>query len=371
MEKVKRGAWALMSLALVAAVGSCSGSASSGDVQADTLLLTESEVAVPYDVLRMPYALTTDGQRLVVANSPQASTLIDVYSLTGDSVTSGLRVGQGPGERQMVEGLCYDATASAVQIRTGAADAVDMLRGIDGSGLEIDRKIVFDAAACGFDTVAPASFALRMADGHVVLGNATSDGLLAILRPDGSLERYAAQYPDISGFGDMPQWGVFNFLRPNGGISPDGRHFAALFGSNDMICFGSLDGDTVAVKVNYGEKPGGIKWVTLDGYGTFDIAPERKVHFAGNPVLTDGHVYVIYSGMNYADHSAYFWKKNDGDEPLSTDIRVYDFDGNLTRVYRLPMKIGGFTVTPDDSDMYAIVDSETEGYRIFRFALPD
>nr|WP_304422375.1 hypothetical protein [Paramuribaculum intestinale] len=42
MEKVKRGAWALMSLALVAAVGSCSGSASSGDVQADTLLLTES-----------------------------------------------------------------------------------------------------------------------------------------------------------------------------------------------------------------------------------------------------------------------------------------------------------------------------------------
>ena len=148
MEKVKRGAWALMSLALVAAVGSCSGSASSGDVQADTLMLTESEVAVPYDVLRMPYALTTDGQRLVVANSPQASTLIDVYSLTGDSVTSGLRVGQGPGERQMVEGLCYDATASAVQIRTGAADAVDMLRGIDGSGLEIDRKIVFDAAAC-------------------------------------------------------------------------------------------------------------------------------------------------------------------------------------------------------------------------------
>ncbi len=55
-----------MSLALVAAVGSCSGSASSGDVQADTLMLTESEVAVPYDVLRMPYALTTDGQRLVV-----------------------------------------------------------------------------------------------------------------------------------------------------------------------------------------------------------------------------------------------------------------------------------------------------------------
>ena len=55
-----------MSLALVAAAGSCSGSASSGDVQADTLLLTESEVAVPYDVLRMPYALTTDGQRLVV-----------------------------------------------------------------------------------------------------------------------------------------------------------------------------------------------------------------------------------------------------------------------------------------------------------------
>ncbi len=35
------------------------------------------------------------------------------------------------------------------------------------------------------------------------------------------------------------------------------------------------------------------------------------------------------------------------------------------------MKIGGFTVTPDDSDMYAIVDSETEGYRIFRFSFPD
>ena len=127
----------------------------------------------------------------------------------------------------------------------------------------------------------------------------------------------------------------------------------------------------MSVKVNYGDKPGGVKWVTQNGYGTFEFTPDSKAYFGATPVLSDSHVYVIYHGMKRDDYYAnYYWKKNDGDTPLTTTVREYDFDGRLCRIYVLPLKAGALAVTPDDSTLYALADSETEGYRIFRFPLP-
>lgn len=358
-------------LAMSAMVGGCGGASTSDASELpDTIKLAEGEVAVPYDVLQMPWCLSTDGERLVVVNSSQAPNLIDVYSISGDSLASGVRVGQGPGELPGIDGICYDATTSSMQLQTNDAGVVTTLRGVADGQFSLAKAFEFDAAKCGSDTVAPSGMALRLADGRIVMGNATADGLLAILNPDGTFEKYAAAYPDISAYGDMPLWGVFNFLRPRGSISPDGKHFAAVFGCNDMIGFGSLEGDSVSVKVNYGDKPGGIKWVTQNGYGSFEYTPDSKEYFGSTPVLSDSHVYVIYFGMNRADYFAgYYWKKNDGDTPLTTTVRQYDFDGRLTGIYLLPLKAGALTVTPDDSTLYALTDSETEGFRIFRFPL--
>ena len=360
----------LLSMSVMA--GGCGGASTAGESGApDTVKLAEGEIAVPYDVLQMPWLLSTDGERLVVVNSQQAPNLVDVYSMAGDSLAGGIRVGQGPGGLPGIDGICYDATISSMQLQTNDAGVVTLLGGFADGQFSLEKAFTFDAEKCGSDTVAPSSLALRLADGRIVLGNATADGLLAILRPDGSFEKYAASYPDISAYGDMPLWGAFNFLRPRGAISPDGKHFAAVFGSNDMIGFGSLEGDSVSVKVNYGDKPGGVKWVTQNGYGTFEFTPDSKAYFGATPVLSDSHVYVIYHGMKRDDYYAnYYWKKNDGDTPLTTTVREYDFDGRLCRIYVLPLKAGALAVTPDDSTLYALADSETEGYRIFRFPLP-
>lgn len=372
LSYVWRGALVLSMPLLSLMAGGCGGASTSGASGAsDTVKLAEGEIAVPYDVLQMPWMLSTDGKRLVVVNSNQAPNLVDVYSMTGDSLAGGIRVGQGPGELPDIAGICYDATTSSMQLQTNDAGVVTLLGGFADGQFWLEKAFAFDAEKCGSDTVVPSSLALRMADGRIVLGNATDDGLLAILRPDGSFEKYAASYPDISAYGDMPLWGAFNFLRPRGALSPDGKHFATVFGSNDMIGFGSLEGDSVRVKVNYGDKPGGVKWVTQNGYGTFEFTPESREYFGATPVLSDSHVYVIYHGMKRDDYYAnYYWKKNDGDTPLTTTVREYDFDGRLCRIYVLPLKVSGLAVTPDDSTLYALADSETEGYRIFRFPLP-
>ena len=57
----------LLSMSVMA--GGCGGASTAGESGApDTVKLAEGEIAVPYDVLQMPWLLSTDGERLVVVD---------------------------------------------------------------------------------------------------------------------------------------------------------------------------------------------------------------------------------------------------------------------------------------------------------------
>ena len=153
----------LLSMSVMA--GGCGGASTSGASGApDTVKLAEGEIAVPYDVLQMPWYMSTDGERLVVVNSNQAPNLVDVYSMTGDSLAGGIRVGQGPGELPGIAGICYDATTSSMQLQTNDAGVVTLLGGFADGQFNLEKAFAFDAEKCGSDTVVPSSLALRMAD---------------------------------------------------------------------------------------------------------------------------------------------------------------------------------------------------------------
>ena len=61
---------------------------------------------------------------------------------------------------------------------------------------------------------------------------------------------------------------------------------------------------------------------------------------------TDEYIYLLYSGKNYAD---------DGEKTfVSSQIEVYNWEGEKVKTLMLDIPIQGMVVSEDDSTMYAI-----------------
>ncbi len=52
-----------------------------------------------------------------------------------------------------------------------------------------------------------------------------------------------------------------------------------------------------------------------------------------------------------------------------TELRVYDFDGNVRRVIRLDCVVVGWAVSADDSTLYAIGENDEDGFFVKRYDL--
>lgn len=349
---------------------SCSGGKGSSSDAPDTLSLV-GETLIPYDSLRQPEGIYTVGDRLYLMNASSVDTLVDIFTTDGRFVDRQLRRGQGPGELAFVYSSVFDQHNKRLILTTQIGKA-EALEGMGTDHITLQPVIDFTDKSSADDETYPhlgLQF-LPMADGTVVATNHSRDGVFAHLSSDGSLMGYAGEYPPLSDFGDgMPDYLVFNFLQPDCAISGDGKHFLATIGRTDMIVFGEIDGDSVKMKVDYVAPPKGIEVELHENYSSFKYSPNYTLNYIGLPATSDNHAYVNHVGMTADDYRTRVKSMAEGEIPAETELRVYDFDGNLKRVVKLDCVARMVAVAADDSAIYALTEDDENGIYVKRYKL--
>ncbi len=348
---------------------SCGGHSAGGDA-VDTLSLT-GEVIIPYDSLRNPHSIYTVGDRLYLINGNKNETYADEFATDGRKLGELLPKGQGPGELSFIYNMGFDQMRKQLQFVVG----LGKMKVLEGMGTDSTR-LIDNAVDFGWKSgenkdslFAPGMQMFILADGTVVTSNSNRNGMFAAFTPDGKLKNLAGEYPPLSDFGDgMPEYMVYNFLQPRIGTNGDGSRFFSVIGSADMFETGVLDGDSIKVNTKYMAPPKGINVKVFDTYSSFEYGEDYMAYF-GRLATSDNHAYVSYSGIPARDKASLETEMKAGEIPAVTELRVYDFDGNVRRVIRLDCVVVGWAVSADDSTLYAIGENDEDGFFVKRYDL--
>lgn len=357
----------------VALASSCSGHGDADIASApDTLDIKSNSVLIADDALIQPQTLYATSQNLVVVNSPGCDSLVSLYSLSGSHSRNLLRKGNGPEEVAFIYSSYIDAGADCLMLTSapGSLSSLNLTAGAQPPLLT--KAFTYDPATAGTPDSLNLNMELfRMAGGTILAGVQSPEGYFAIFRPDGRFDRYAVTPIPESDFGEgFPDYMKYNFCRPVGAVSPDGRHFACYFGGADMMAFASLEADSLTFKVNYDAPPRGIKIKIGDGWSAFEYDDTHCINYPGRPCLSNSHVYVRYVGLPDKEAYARNEAMTNGDIPPSTLVRIYDFNRTLRRVINLDCMALSIAVSPDDSTLYALTESADSGYSCITYALP-
>lgn len=369
MKKLVFGLSAVITLGLAT---SCGGSSSSTDGQVDTLTV-KGEVLIPYEKLKMPGVVYANNDRLCIGNSMQADSLFEIWTLDGKKLYSCLQVGQGPDEVPFIYYQAADKNSDRI-VMMAAQNTMKALEGISTGAPHLETIFTTSAEKSGVTDslqipIAGMS-AVVMANGVVVTGNSTLNGLLTQYTPDGRLIRYDVNYPPSSEFGDgLPVYSIYNFMQPRISTSPDGKHFVSYYGMADMISFGTVDGDSVIVKTDYVSAPKGINVVVGDGFVSFSYDDNLMEYYSGYPRLSNKYAYCRYVGRLSSEFGKEQKAMAEGEIPAATQLRVYDFDGNLHRIINLDCVVRSFDVSPDDSTLYVLTETDEDGIHLLRYNL--
>lgn len=349
---------------------SCSGSGQGSSDRIDTVACT-GETVIPYDSLQMPYKVFATDRSIVVVNSQSVDTLIEVYGNDGSRRYACLSKGNGPGELPFIYGTVVDAGNSRLIIKADK-NKQHALTGIDSGNPAIEVVANYEERV-GDNSEVLGTFGMTstmLSDDIVLVGTAGPDGLLATLSADGML-KHVVNRPPLSDFGDgLPDYMIYNFMQPTLATSPDGTHFAAIYGSADMISFGHIDGDSVVVTTDYVSAPKGIKVAVHDGYSSFEYDEDYAFNY-GTLTMSGSHVYVQYYGGPAIEYEKAVKAMTEGEIAPLTHIRVYDLDGNLERVLSLDAVARSIAVTPDDSILYVLTETADDGIHVLKYDIPD
>ena len=370
MKKLVLGAFA----ALLTAASFCGcGRGEGSKTEADTISLT-GKVVIPDSLLRNPGGIIVGRDRIYISNGgAQIDSMIDEFTLDGKFVRRMLAKGQGPGELPRMDGMYYDGTANRIGVKSPfAIGKVVMLDSLDSPKPVLKTIVAMPEHVVGSPekSVFTAQF-FRMANGALVGGNRTLDGLLSFYSPTGDFVRYEGEYPDSTTVGiNMPAWALENFFGMVISPTPDGRHFAATSKSGDIITFGTVQGDSISTVTLYGEPQEGIEAVNGDGWVSFGFNDKYRYFFPGGVRVSDSHAYTVVGGL-VKDKDVEWQKMAEGEIPTANQIKVWDFDGNLVRVININVGRCLLAVSPDDTKLYALTESAENGYEVLEFDLPD
>lgn len=359
-----------ISILAAACLCSCSGSGSADGSQVDTLALSGS-LLIPYESLKSPQKIIVSNDRLYVQNSSSVDTLLDEFDLNGSYIRSFLPKGQGPDEAHHVWAPYYSDADGGICFSKDPDKLLCIPAQASSAGQHISSIYDFDKEKIGDDSHRPGMEKWKLANGFVILGSDSPKGFFAVVGKDGRIEKFAVDNIPESEFGkDAPGWAKYNFTRPLGSPSPDGRHAAWIMSSADMLAFATAEEDSVRFVTLYNAPPKGIQYTINGDNCMFSYTPERTIYYSGSPAVSDSHVYAIYTGMLQDDMLDLSQKVKAGEASApATQVRVFDFDGNLKKV--LLLQNGGMyssiAVSPDDKTLYQLTETPEDGYIIYKY----
>lgn len=357
-------------VSLLLALASCAGSGQGSPDHIDTLDL-RGEIIIPYDSLAQPGRIYTTDSKLYLLNSMNVDTLIEEYTLDGKFVRSFLTKGNGPDEVSFI----YDATLDPYRKQLDIIKTPYTLDGLDLDGTPaLSRIFTFempediDYSSLDATQPMPGGGMIRLADGSVLAANMSRGGSLAQYAPDGSFRGFYAPYPSKSEYGDgLPDYMVFNFMKPMISVSPDGRHFAASMGVADYLVFGELSGDSLKVAGSCVAPPKGIKVVVGNGWSSFEYEDSYVIPVKYGPVMSADRVYVVRNDIPESDYVDIAKKMTEGEMPAEAILTEYDFNGNLVGVIRIDALPISLAVTPDGSAFYVLTETADDGIVVKRY----
>ncbi len=247
------------------------------------------------------------------------------------------------------------------------------LSGVKSPEPKLETVYEFDAEKTGNETYTPGYEKWLMANGNIISGSMSRDGFFSIIDNDGKFVKYAVDYIPASEFGEgAPEYLIYNFLRPIGGPTPDGRHGAWAMGLADMLVFANAESDSVSFITKYVAPPKGIEFTVGENSSSFSYTPEFTSYYEGEPALSNSHAYLQYSGMKQSDLSDLKLRISKGECQIpEREVRVFDFDGNLKRIIYIDGGyFGQLGVSPDDSKLYFVSENEDGEILVQQYDLP-
>lgn len=359
-----------LTAAALCAASSCGSSAGRWD-NVDTVAIGGT-VIVEDELLRSPLGITASDNHIFVWNSGKSDTLIDMFDLQGNRVNSFLTKGNSENSVPYLEFARYSQLDSALIVGSSAFNGKLMcVTGLNSPAPRLVTKFSFPERIVGSpsDTVVPSSLVMRLENGAIVTANLTQGGMLALYSPQGRFRRFVQPYPDKSLLGDsVPDYALPNFFVMTGGTSPDGKHFATSSKLGDILAFGTATADSVDIVTYTGRPQKGITVVqSPDNYFRVEYNDSLEYFYPFGLALSNSHVYAVTGGIAATFDAGVASMKAGGGAPVY--INVYDYDGNPVRVLRVPLGMCRIAVTPDDSRLFAFVESDDNGYQIISFDL--
>jgi hypothetical protein len=347
-------------------VSSCSGSGAAGSGDVDTLQL-KGELLIPYDNLLAPEQLLASSDRIYVINQRSVDTMISEFATDGKFVKNFLPKGQGPDETPFIWCPHYDANSDVI---TFSKDK--NLMGV--TSLKSDKPALtpvfeFDSELPGNEDFTPGFDKWLFANGSILSGNQANGKFFAEIGADGVVRGYAVDFIPESEFGKgAPDYLKYNFTRPNGEPSPDGKHAAWVMGQADMMVFATAEKDSIRFVTKYVAPPSGIQFKIFDNYSTFEFAPDHKTYYTSSPALSDKAVYVQYVGESADEFRTKMQQASEGEiEMPQSIVRVYDFEGNLCHVLRLDKGYGNIAVNPENTKLYLLAETADDGLAVYSY----
>ena len=284
-------------------------------------------------ILGKPNQIALSGSYLAITDLNNDKVLYVFNSQSGKKVGEYVNRGQGPGEYYSISSLG---------------------RWKNGMYLyDVNKREMAEIAFMDSVRIIPRmSFGREFHPTFVPLNDVTfiasgfyPEGRFCLIKDSGKQKEYIMEYPSR----DEAEKEVANFAKSqaySGGIvaHPSGTLFMAHVNNADMLSFYSYENGNVRL----------IKEM-LNSFPDYKYDKENQ-HYLGvsrhNPDAylwgcgTDEYIYLLYSGKNYAD---------DGEKTfVSSQIEVYNWEGEKVKTLMLDIPIQGMVVSEDDSTMYAI-----------------
>ena len=324
-----------------------------------TIDKTELSLVIPYDSLQSPTAMIIEKDNLIIANSG-TDIVLDKYTLDGRHIDSFLQKGSGPKEVKNVSMLQYAAFNNSLYINEEPFLPLKKMINISSNHPEIESQIKLEYTDSA--VVHPNGEKIVLKNGNIIVKNCAIEGMLAEFDSKHRFIRLIQPYPPKSEFGEgMPDYAIFNFYIPRMGVSPNGLSFVTAYAVGDIIAFGKVVNDTVAVDFKIKSVPAGVKIISQgeNSFG-FEFDDEWKNTY-GSPTLSNKYAYVPWYGVNISPYMIY----GGAPEGYEQTIFKYDLDGHLKQIIKIPnIVVNTIAVTEDDSKLFMLTNEADTGYEI-------
>lgn len=317
-----------------------------------------SQEFIPDSLLRKPSEICLTGQNILISNL-DLDTIIDVFDYNGNYINRFLPKGQGPKEALFVVHMQYDRKNDCVY-------APDVRKNCLYCFSDITNKprieTIFKYECAPNDSVYLNNWWGKLANNEIIAGNSSSGGMLAHFSTNGTFMDFYESLPDKKATDErLSDWANGSLYTPTATIAPEGKKAAFVYSYADILTIVQItEKDQLKTKSIREKLPNDIEAIQ---YGEHVVAgaisPRTIMHYA-SITSTEKYIYALHVGLPYKDL--------DGKKMHSSDIKVFDWEGNLCKMIKLDKPAQEIKITSDGKTIYTINESEN-GYSILKYEM--